>query len=169
VVDSDEGTIFQEGNVAKDSGILTFSGLTVDEPAGCAVESPIKTKPLTTELVTHKFFDMYEIGGIKFKVETTSARAYDKFFPEEGEVFATIKVTGCAVAGSYNLKGVVYGEAEEWGVERVSQQLNFSPGVNATLGGSLTLGSNAAELTASATTHLVGAFGGFRFGAENTP
>jgi hypothetical protein len=161
-VDSDEGTIFQEGNVAKDSGILTFSGLTVDEPAGCAVESPIKTKPLTTELVTHKFKD--ENG-----TETTSLKAYDKFFPEEGEVFATIKVTGCAVAGSYNVKGVVYGEAEEWGVEKVNQPLNFSPAINATLGGSLTLGSNAAELTASGTNHLIGALAGSAFGAEKTP
>ena len=129
---SSSGTIFQEGAKAKDSGFLEFSNLTVHEPAGCTVESPIKTKALTSELVDH----------------SGSADAYDKFFPEEGEVFATIKVSGCAVAGSYNVKGVVYGTAEEWGKALAVQPLTFNPTINATLGGSLTLGSNAAELFA---------------------
>jgi hypothetical protein len=130
---SSSGTIFQEGTKAKDSGVLEFSGLSVDKPSPtCAVESPIKTKSLTSELVDH----------------SGSTKAYDKFFPEEGEVFATIKVSGCAVAGSYNVKGVVYGEAEAWGVSLASQPLKFNPTINATLGGSLTLGTKAAKLSA---------------------
>jgi hypothetical protein len=129
---SKNGTIFQEATKAKDSGILVFSGLSVDEPVGCGVESPIETKALTSELVEH----------------SGSTRAYDKFFPEEGEVFATVKVTGCAVAGSYNVKGFVFGQAEEWGKELTKQPLLFNPEINETLKGSLTLGVKPAKLFA---------------------
>ena len=124
------GTIFQEGTRAKASGVLEFSGLTVHEPAGCTVEAPIKTKALTGELVDH----------------SGSSLAYAKFVPEEGEVFTTLKISGCAIAGSYNLKGVVYGQGEEWGKELKFQPLKFSPTINSTLGGSFTAGSNSAEL-----------------------
>lgn len=128
---SSSGTIFQEGTLAKDSGILEFSGLSVDEPAGCKVKSPIKTKELTSELVDH----------------AGNEHAYDKFFPETGEVFATVTIEGCAIAGSYNVKGKVYGEANKWATPAAKQPLAFSPAINTTLGGELTLGTKPAELT----------------------
>jgi hypothetical protein len=130
---SENGLIYQEGSAAKDSGVLVFSGLSVEKPSpACEVASPIKTKPLASELTM-------DVGG--------SETAYDKFVPAEGLVFATITVKGCAVAGSYNVKGEVFGEGNEYGVEETPQPLNFSPAINASQGGSLTLGSNAAELT----------------------
>jgi hypothetical protein len=147
---SSEGRIYQEGTESKDEGFLEFSGLTVDKPAGCGIESPIKTKALKSLLVDH----------------STSTHAYDKFFPAEGEVFATIKVTGCAVAGSYNVKGTTFGEGNVWGEEFVEQSLNFSPAINTTLGGALTLGTSAAELTLEGVNTLNGAEAGKKFGAE---
>ncbi|MCW2982184.1 MAG: hypothetical protein JWO14_3911 [Solirubrobacterales bacterium] len=146
---SEEGKITQNGTVAEDSGKLIFSELTVTKPANCSVTSPIKTKALKTELVAH----------------TGSTHAFDKFAPASGEVFATIEVTGCSVEGLYNVKGTTYGEAETWGNELVAQPLAFSPAINTTLGGALTLGSNAATLTASGLNHLSGTNVGKVFGA----
>ena len=133
-----EGVIIQSGSVAKTSGIIEFSELSVDTPAGCKVESPIKTKTLTSEAVDHS-------GNV---------HAFGKAFPEEGEVFATIKISGCAIAGSYNVKGTVYGEAEEWGTALATQPIKTTPAINETLGGSLTLGTSAATMTAESVGNL---------------
>jgi hypothetical protein len=150
---ADEAIIFQEGNVAKDEETLTFSGLTVDEPAGCSVESPITTKRVTSTVITH----------------TGNNHVFTTFKPEEGEVFATIKVSGCAIAGSYNVKGEVGAEGDEWGVETVDQPLKFSNAIQTTLGLSLLLGTSAAELTGEATVTLTGGFAGKKFGVEKLP
>ena len=131
---SSSGTIFQEGTKAKDSGFLEFSGLSVDG-AACKVKEPVKTKSLTSELVDH----------------SGSTHAFDKFFPEEGETFATVTLEvasglPCPIAGSYNVKGTVYGEGNVWGTPGATQTLLFNPTINSTLGGSLTLGTKPAEL-----------------------
>jgi hypothetical protein len=145
VLSSSGGLIYQEGG-AKDEGVLEFSGLTVDKPSPtCAVESPIKTKQLKSELV-----------------DNGSANAYDKFFPAEGEVFATLKISGCAVAGSYNVKGTVYGKGNTWSTEVASQPLTFTPAINTELGGALTLGTSPAELTMNGVNTLTS---GLKFGA----
>jgi hypothetical protein len=143
------GLIYQAApGVAKDEGVLEYTELTVDKPSGCKVKNGVvKTKQLTSELVAH---------------EGTN-HAFDKFFPEEGEVFATITLEGCAVAGSYNVKGVVYGEGNEWGVSKVEQPLALSPAINSTLGGSLTLGVKPATLTMSGVNTLAS---GLSFGAD---
>jgi hypothetical protein len=140
------GLIYQElPGVAKDEGVLEFSELTLDKPAGCKVKGGVvKTKQLTSELVPHP----------KGEGEEGNNRGYDKFFPEEGEVFTTITLEGCAAAGPYNVKGVVYGQGEAWGTEKAEQPLTFSPTVNSTLGGSLTLGVKPATLTAEGVNHL---------------
>jgi hypothetical protein len=140
-------TIYQEGLLSKAKGRLSFSGLTVDKPSGCTVTSPIVTKNLTAELIDH----------------TGNEHAFVKFFPEEGATFATIVVKGCAVAGSYPVKGTVYGEGNVWGTETAEQPLNFSPAINETLGGALTLGVNPATLTAEGINKLSS---GAKFGAE---
>jgi hypothetical protein len=140
-------TIEQSGASAKARGRLSFSGLTVDKPAGCTVTEPIVFKDLTTEVVEYGSFE----------------NAYVKFFPEEGETLATIVVKGCAVAGSYPLKGTFYGEGSKWGQELTSQPLSFSPAINVMLSGSLTLGSNPAIFTAHGENHLAS---GQKFGAH---
>jgi hypothetical protein len=140
-------TIKQEGTKASATVTLGFSGLKVDRPAGCTVAEPLVTRDLTAEVVEHP----------------TSEHAYVKFFPEEGETFATIVVKNCAVAGSYPVKGTVYGEGDVWGTESVNQPLNFSPAINETLKGALTLGVKPAKLTAEGTNHLASEVA---FGAE---
>jgi hypothetical protein len=135
-----DATIYQEGAVAKAKGRLSFSGLTVDKPAGCTVTSPIVTKDLTAEVVDH----------------TGNTHGFVKFFPEAGAgtTFAGITIKGCAIAGTYLLKGTVYGEGNEWGTMAAEQPLVFNPTINTTLGGSLTLGTNAAKLTVETVNHL---------------
>jgi hypothetical protein len=135
-----DAVIYQEGAVAKAKGRLSFSGLTVHKPATCTVTSPIVTKNLTAEVVDH----------------TGSGNGFVKFTPETGAgtTFANIVVKGCPVAGTYPVKGTVYGEGNAWGTMATSQPLNFSPAINTTLGGSLTLGVNAAKLTAEGVNHL---------------
>jgi hypothetical protein len=144
---SSGGTIFQEGSKAKTSGVLEFSGLTVDKPAGCSVESPIKTKALTGELV----------GGHEKKGKKTT--------PEEGEVFATIKVSGCAVAGSYNVKGVVYAEDGFWGALLAGILWIIGTKVTHTFApeSKLTLGTSPVELTAEIEDTLAS---GKKYGAD---
>jgi hypothetical protein len=150
-LDSDNGLLTQSGTTAKDSGSLTLSGLTVDKPAGCTVTSPVETKPLTSEVVTH----------------TGSNLVYDKWFAETGETIATVTVTGCGIAGSYALKSKeFFSKGNEFGVEVVNQPFEFSEAINKTLKGSMTLAGNAVEFTASTTTHLIGGALGGEFGVE---
>lgn len=132
------GSINQSGTIAKLILRYIFSSIHIHTPAGCTVTSPFETKNLTAEVVSHK----------------ESETAYVKFFPEEGETLGTIVVKGCAVAGSYPLKGVFYGEGNKFGEEFVNQKLNFSPTINTILGGNVTLGTGPATLTAETTYHL---------------
>jgi hypothetical protein len=142
------GTIFQEGSKAKGSGVLELSGLSIDKPAGCSVESPIKTKALTSELV--------DVAG--------NENRFQKIFPEEGEVLATIKVSGCALAGSYNLKGVIYALDSPWGILLALMLWAINTHINHTAAGSgVTLGASPAELSAEFETGLSS---GKKFGGD---
>ena len=145
------GVIIQSGSIAKTSGIIEFSEVSVDKPSGCVLSSPVVTKTLTSEAVDH----------------SGNEHAFGKTFPEEGEVFATIKITGCAIAGSYNVKTPidevepkkfvptgVFGEAEKWGTELSSQPIKTTPAVNETMNGSLTLGTSPAQMTAETVGNL---------------
>jgi hypothetical protein len=156
---SESGLLFQEGTKATFSGFLSFSGFTVHKPAGCKVKEPIKTRELTGELVDH----------------AGSEHAFARFRPseiKEGkkvfiETFATVTVEGCAVAGSYQVKtGLttgVYGEAEKWGTSLAEQPLKFTPAINATPGGTLTLGTSVATLSAEGVNTLTS---GKKFSAD---
>lgn len=132
-VSSSSGTIFQEGTKAKSSGAYEFSELTVDKPAGCTVSSPIKTNAMTGELVDH----------------SGSSDLFEKFVPEEGETIATIKISGCAIAGSYPLKGTFYGEDGIWGLIRRILGLNINGTVNTTLSGTITFAGGCIDFSAS--------------------
>jgi hypothetical protein len=137
-----ECLIDQKGAVDHSSGVLSFSGLTVDKPAGCVVAGPINTLPLTDELI------MDPSGG---------TATFDKFFPESGTTFVEIEVTGCAAAGKYPVTGTVTGLSNNTGVGAVSQPLTFSAANQTTGGGALKLGKEAAELSGKAVNKLAGA------------
>jgi hypothetical protein len=66
------------GEVAKAqaTGELSFTGITVSEPAGCSAASELTTNDLVAEVIT--------VGG-KTKV---------KFSPESGTTFANVSLTG---------------------------------------------------------------------------
>ena len=136
---------------AKSAGKLSFTGLTVDEPAGCSVASPITTNALVDEVI------MDPSGG-----EAT----FDKFTPAEGTTFVNIKITGCAAAGTYPVKGTVTGRSNNTGVAAVKQPLTFSAAEQTTGGGSLIFWSKAATLTGKTLTNLSGAHVGQTFNAH---
>ena len=140
-------TIKQSGSEALDSGKLIFSGLTVVEPSGCGVET-ITTEPLSSKL--------------EAKTGLTSGLA-DHLFPTSGETFAKIKVTTCAIAGTYPLKGTLYAETNALGVLAVNQPLKFSPAINTAAGGKLLLGTEEMTLTGVGINTLTS---GLSWGAE---
>ena len=119
-----------------------FFSITVHEPAGCTV-APIQTTGLTGTA---------QMGN----TEATKNSVYTKFAPSSGEVLATIKLTGCAAAGSYQLKGVLYMKAvNPTSTAAVWQESLTSGEINSSQGGALTLGKEPATLTGSIQTGLV--------------
>ena len=136
---------------AKSAGKLSFTGLTVDEPAGCSVASPITTNALVDEVI------MDPSGG-----EAT----FDKFTPAEGTTFVNIKITNCAAAGTYPVKGTVTGRSNNTGVAAIKQPLTFNAAEQTTGGGALTLGNKPASLTGKALNYLSGAKIGETFNAH---
>jgi hypothetical protein len=141
-------TIFQTGGNAKAEGKLELSEITVMEPEGCVVASPIKTTTLAEELV--------EVGKT----------LYNRIAPVAGETIATIKIEKCTMAGSYNLNGVLYGLTEPLKTELVEQPQIFSPKILSEAEGSLTLGGSPAELEGETVSRLTGKSEGLKFGAE---
>lgn len=145
-------TIKNEGGVAVTTGKLLFKNVTFVTPATCAVEGgKIETKLLETKAD-------YMIG-------TTS---YKRAVPEEGEVFATIKVikgsAACAITGTYNVTGVIFLKGtNETGVSAVSQGFASSGAINAEAGGELKFGAKKAELNGSGSVALSGAKKGTSF------
>jgi hypothetical protein len=69
------------------SGGITLASCTVSKPTGCTIK-PIETVPLT---VTSE-----DLAG---EVQRTL------FAPKEGTKFATLTISGCAIAGSYTVEG----------------------------------------------------------------
>lgn len=100
--------------------VFELSGCTVVEPVGCSVPSTLKFEQLNA---------ISEVAGEVDKI---------KFTPATGETIATIKLSGCAAAGSYKLKGTATARVQA--ASRPS--LEFS-----STSSSLTLGANSATLT----------------------
>lgn len=133
-ISAEEGKITQSGSSALLTGKLVFEGLTVVEPAGCKTTETIKSTAL--------------IGTAQMgNTEATTENVYVRIAPASGEVIATIPLSGCAAAGSYQVKGVDYikavnptGTAAEW------QEAVSSGAINSSQGGALTLGKEAATL-----------------------
>jgi len=152
---------------AQDRGRLKLTGVTVSEPANCAVEGgTITTNALKSELYMDRAQEKI---------------TFDEFEPKAGPGanLATIKIVNkegkaCAVAGNRLLKGAFFGTAEfggfftATGEERIDQPLEFSSFVELTTEStaSLTLAGNAAHLTGTVHTKLAGANVGKKWGAE---
>jgi hypothetical protein len=129
-------------NMAVDAGRLRFTGVTMMEPSGCNVSAgEITTEPLVSKLE----MDSASAGVI-----------YDRFEPAagaSGNLFL-LKITSCALAGSYQFKGVIYGQfLNATGVLAVNQPLGFNAATNAL--GSFTAGGSPATVTGEMNTELV--------------
>jgi hypothetical protein len=133
--------IEQSGTTAKALGRLKFTGVTVAEPSGCAVEGgSVTTNPLEAKLLLDS---------------ANEEIAFERFVPT-GTNFATVKITGasCAVAGSRIAKGAACGQAEnKTGVEAVTQPLTFGTSVETTAGNT---GDSCELIFASNPAHLKG-------------
>jgi hypothetical protein len=82
-----------ESGKARSHGKLVFTGLTVVKPAGCKIASSLTTEALQGEVAM----------GVS---EATKNNIYEKLAPTSGEKLMTLKIEGCAAAGSYPVKGV---------------------------------------------------------------
>jgi hypothetical protein len=131
-------TVVGTENMAIDGGKLTFTGVKVAKPAGCSVEEKLTTESLKTNL----------------EMDTSVAgRTFDKFEPT-GEKFISIKITGCAIAGTYPVKGSTYGRAvNTTGTLATNQPLVFDSETNGF--SSLTLAGKPATITGEANNELV--------------
>jgi len=142
--------IKQEGSNAIVTGTLKFSELTVKKPAGCMTAPSLTTKPVTAKI--------YEEGPT----------VYERFEPTAGppERFVIFPLTGCAAEGEYPIKGTVFGRsANATGTEAANQPLTFSETIQKTAGGSLTAGTNPAQLSGKANDELIS---GSEFGVSES-
>ncbi|HTT94811.1 MAG TPA: hypothetical protein VMF55_09065 [Solirubrobacterales bacterium] len=126
---------------------ITFTGVSVSEPANCSTSAKLITEPLEA-------FVQMEKGS--------ATKAFVKFAPKNGSLFIKIPITGenCAIANpEYEIKGTVYGEAvNPTGTGATEQPVTFSEAIQNTAGGALTFGSKPAQLTGRAIfTNLNGA------------
>jgi hypothetical protein len=121
------------GGIASDEFSLT--GCAVSKPVGCAVPSTISF-PVKSEV-------LFKSGSL-----------YEKFNPKEGTTFVAIKVSGCALAGSYPLTGSFGASVEQFGVEKVEQPFTVTAAATASAGASLKLGKEAAVLQGAAKRQL---------------
>jgi hypothetical protein len=139
------GKLWNEGGMAIGKGTLSFSGITVNEPAGCKLNGETNgTAKLTTEPLTISV-DMHGENGVEGKPVVTFNPVLEKF--------ATIHLTGCAAEGRYKVTGTALGEAShETGIGSKNQQLTFNAATNAA--GSLTLAGNPAAITGKANNEL---------------
>lgn len=142
-------------------GGLTFTGATVDKPAGCTARTPgdpvgtITTVPLTDQLTMPD--------------ESDPTATYDKFFPQNGSTWFTLVFGGgtCPLAGlEIPIEGSLYGRANDTGAMAVNQPLVFNAAEEATAGSTLEEGGAPVALTGTAHSRLNGSNEGRVFGAE---
>jgi hypothetical protein len=129
-------SVENSGGHAIGSGALKFKNVTVKEPAGCSVASEIETAALSV--------------SADWMIGSTD---YVKFTPAAGESteFATVKITGCALATTLVPKGSVFVQAANaTGVQATPQKITSSGAINATAGGNLHVGTKNATLAAEA-------------------
>lgn len=135
----------------KITGKFKWASVKVDAPSTCKVKNE---EILSNELVGESDY----MEGTKSLI---------KFVPKEGEALATITLEkgsgACPIAGSYVLKGSMFGElVNNTGVFKTSQTLKFSPTINAAAGGSLKVGSEPVEYTGASIFKAEGKFFGLK-------
>jgi hypothetical protein len=144
------------GAVAMGRGKLKFTGVSVDTPANCTVRNGssggaaglIETKPLVFHV------DWMHEG-----------KWFQHWFAATSNILATFQLEGasCPLAATYNLKGTVFSQSKNnTGVQAASHEFLFSPTIQATAGGEMSIGASVAELTGSG----IFSAGGIAFGAH---
>jgi hypothetical protein len=142
-------TITNTGSTAVGSGELEFTGVKVLKPAGCTTPTTVKTKPLSIQA--------------DWMIGTAN---YIKFEPTAGSTtqFATVTISGCALATSLVPKGTVFVQsANGTGVPKVEQEVLSSELINSTAGGSLKVGLEPASLNGKAKFKMTGTHAGQEF------
>jgi hypothetical protein len=134
-----EAEIWNEKGIAYWQGKFKLSGVTVDEPTGCKTPAEVTTNTMTGKLV--------ENAKLGSKLGIT-------YQPSVGETIASIKLEGCAAAGTYPLKGTMGAETEPLNVFKKVQPFKFSAAAATALGDSLKLGTQAASLTGTLEVNL---------------
>ncbi len=134
------GEIFNEASKAKATGKIKFTGVTVVEPVGCSVEG-----------------GAVQTEALKAQVYMEGTKALVRFAPATGTQFAEVEITGCAIAGAYPTKGVVFGEAiNPTNTLASAQNVKFSTTINSAAGGELLFGGHAAVITGETSVTLTG-------------
>jgi hypothetical protein len=132
-------TVVSGENMATAGGKLTLTGVKVSKPAGCGISETITTESLLTTLHME-----LSTPNIYFTLHAAT----------EGGNIVSVKITGCAIAGTYPVKGVGVGRfANQTGVLAKNQPLIFDATSNAF--GSLNLAGKPATVTGEANSELV--------------
>jgi len=161
------GKLWNEGSgesaMAVGKGTLSFTGITVNKPAGCklngeangSAKQVTETLTISVDMWHHDLRKTEPAGVTTFTGEPVAdAKAIVTFNPV-GEKFATLNITNCAAEGKYKVTGTGVGEsANETGTSAANQKLKFNEMSN--LAGSLTLAGNPATITGEANNELVG-------------
>jgi hypothetical protein len=148
-----EDRISEEG---RGGGKLIFEGLSVSQPANCTPPASITTDSLK-----------FELTPVKGLLSGTAL----KFLPEAGKVLASFKLGGAEckipnIALELETTNGLFGETAAIRTLAADQPVEFSPGINSTSGGNLTLAGKAAELTGKLEFMLTGEK---NFGKEWSP
>jgi hypothetical protein len=126
-------------NMALGGAELRFTGVKVVKPAGCGTPTTLTTSALSTIL------DMETSIGLPELITTIN--------PGAGKI-ATVKVTECAIEGSYPLSGALVAESTlKTGESKSNMPAIFNAATNAV--SSLTLGANSATLLGEANVELI--------------
>ena len=121
-------------DMAVASGKLVYTGVTIVEPPGCSTPSKLTTDAIKSRV------DMHLENGVP------TGRIFTTTEPESGTTFATVSITGCALEGSYSVKGKTVGESTvETGQSATDIPVAFNAATNAA--GSLAIGSQPATIT----------------------
>ena len=137
------------GNVAVGKGKLVLTGVTEDVPSPCTVVGG----KITTQALTFHADWMHE------------GKWFLHFFPTAGTTFAGFEISGVppCPAGSFKLTGSVYGEGKSGTNSfKTTQEVTFSPAIQTTVGGTLALGTQPANLTGTGNFQAGGQFFGVK-------
>jgi hypothetical protein len=135
-----ECTITNASGSATGRGMIKFENVSVATPLPCKVNGgSVTTKQLEVEA------DWMEGTTNLIRLRPTFGSTLATFKLEKG--FGT-----CAIAGSYNVTGVLFGKGvNATNVAAEMHEVEFSPSINSSAGGELRLGGESAELFAGVT------------------